>query len=67
MSIAAQLRRMRKTKNVSLQIAADAVGIAKPHLWALERGRSDNPTIKTLCGLAKYYGVTVAFLIGEKA
>lgn len=65
-TISGRLKKLRKKKGVSLQIAANDLGITKPHLWQLEIGKSDNPTLKTLLSLSKYYDITVAQLIGEK-
>lgn len=38
---------------MSLQIVANRAGITKSHLWNLEQGRSNNPTIRTVYRLAK--------------
>lgn len=45
----------REENGLSLSAAADLVGCTKSHLWDLERGRSKNPTITTLVGLAGAY------------
>jgi transcriptional regulator with XRE-family HTH domain len=43
----------RRTKlGMSLQKVAGEAGITKTHVWDIETGRSRNPTIKTLLGLA---------------
>jgi transcriptional regulator with XRE-family HTH domain len=43
----------RRTKlDMSLQKVAGVAGITKTHVWDIETGRSRNPTIKTLLGLA---------------
>ncbi len=61
------LRRLRKAKGISLRVAAEAIGVSKPHLWELEKGKTDNPTIKLLKNLARYYEVNVYELMGECA
>jgi transcriptional regulator with XRE-family HTH domain len=65
MSFGARLKSLRIGKGESLQKAADAVGISKPHLWELETGNSTNPSLELLTKLAKHYRTTVAYLIGE--
>ena len=42
----------RQALRLSLQDVADRAAISKAHLWSLEQGRSDNPSIGTVCGLA---------------
>jgi transcriptional regulator with XRE-family HTH domain len=65
MSLGARLTELRLKRNVSLQTVADAVGVSKAHIWELEKGRADNPTLSLLAGLADYFSVTVAYLVGE--
>lgn len=47
----------RKKQDLSLQEVADRAEITKSHMWELEQGRSVNPTIRTVYGLAKALGV----------
>ncbi len=42
-----------------------AVGISKAHIWELEKGRADNPSMRLVTRLAEHFGVSVAYLIGE--
>ena len=42
----------RAKRGMSLQNVAGEAGITKAHVWDIETGRSRNPTIKTLLGLA---------------
>jgi transcriptional regulator with XRE-family HTH domain len=65
MSLADRLYDLRQNAKVSLQIAADAVGVSKAHLWELEKGRTANPSFDLVRKLAAYYGVTPETLIGE--
>ncbi|HEY1980708.1 MAG TPA: helix-turn-helix transcriptional regulator [Xanthobacteraceae bacterium] len=46
----------------SLQDLAERAGITKSHLWDLEQGRSVNPTVKTIHGLAEALGHTFAYM-----
>jgi ribosome-binding protein aMBF1 (putative translation factor) len=48
----------RQRLNLSLQEVADRAGITKSHMWELEQGRSVNPTIATVNGLAKALGIS---------
>ncbi|MGN6225750.1 helix-turn-helix domain-containing protein [Pseudoxanthomonas sp.] len=64
-TFAARLKQLRMKKGESLQQAADAVGISKPHFWQLEQGEGGNPTRELLERLARHYQRTVSYLIGE--
>lgn len=62
MTLADKLRNLRSKSKESLQAVADAIGVSKAHVWELETGRSQNPSIDMLQRLAKHFGVTVAYL-----
>lgn len=64
-SLAVRLKELRVKKGMSLQDVADKVGASKAHVWDLETGRSKNPTMELVIGLAKCFGVSVADLVGE--
>jgi transcriptional regulator with XRE-family HTH domain len=61
----ARLTELRLAKGVSLQVVADAAGVSKAHIWWLEKGRAENPTMTLLKALADFYGVSVSYLVGE--
>ncbi len=66
MSVLGQrINRLRLEKEESLQDVADAVGVSKAHIWELEKGRTDNPSMALVTRLADHFGVTVAYLVGE--
>jgi len=65
MSFAQRLHALRIGKAMSLQQVADAVGISKAHVWNLEKGLSDNPSIELVVKLADLFRVRVADLVGE--
>jgi transcriptional regulator with XRE-family HTH domain len=65
MSFGARLHELRIRKNLSLQDVADKVGASKAHIWNLEKGTSDNPSMELLVGLATLFKVGVADLVGE--
>ena len=65
MSFAVRLHKLRITQRLSLQDVADAVGISKAHVWNLEKGLSDNPSMELVVKLAELFRVRVADLVGE--
>ncbi|HEY9276998.1 MAG TPA: helix-turn-helix transcriptional regulator [Methylotenera sp.] len=66
MSLASRLKDLRLTKGKSLQEVADAVGASKPHIWELERGTSNNPSLELVKNLANYFGVKIDYLAGDE-
>ena len=65
MSLATRVAKLRREKGQSLQEVADAVEVSKAHIWELEKGRADNPSMGLVTKLADHFGVTVAYLAGE--
>ena len=65
MSMAVRIAKLRRKRGQSLQDVADAVGVSKAHIWELEKGRADNPSMALVTRLADHFGVTVAYLVGE--
>ncbi len=65
MSLGARLTDLRLKKSESLQQVADAVGVSKAHIWELEKGRTDNPSMALVTRLADHFGVSIASLVGE--
>ena len=65
MSLATRIAKLRRQKTQSLQDVADAVGVSKPHIWEIEKGRADNPSMALVTRLADHFGVSVAHLVGE--
>lgn len=65
MSFAAKLHDLRVSRAMSLQQVADAVGISKAHVWNLEKGIADNPSMDLVVRLADLFRVRVADLVGE--
>lgn len=64
MTLAEILTKLRVSKKASLQAVADAVGVSKPHIWELEKGKTKNPSLELLKKLALYYNVTLDSLVG---
>jgi len=50
---------------MSLQDVPDAVGMSKAHVWNLEKGLSDNPSIELVTKIADLFRVRTADLVGE--
>ena len=67
MSLGARLAELRLRKGESLQTVATAIGISKTHVWQLEKGNSENPSIDLLKKLAEHYSVPVTFLADAHA
>lgn len=65
MSLAAKLKELRGKNRQSLQDVADAIGASKTHIYDLETGRSNNPSIELLTKLATHFRVSIADLVGE--
>lgn len=68
MSVGQRIADLRVQRGASLQEVADAVGVSKAHVWQLERGekgKAKNPAMGLVERLADYFGVSVAFLVGE--
>ena len=65
MSFSRRLHELRIANRLSLQDVADRVGISKAHVWNLEKGLSDNPSMELVLKLADLFRVRVAALVGE--
>lgn len=65
MSLAARLNELRVMKGKSLQEVADALSVSKTHIWELEKGRADNPSLELLTKMADYFKVPIRHLVGE--
>lgn len=50
-SLGSAIAALRYERRLSLQKLADLAGLRKAHVWELEKGRSDNPSVSTLVGL----------------
>jgi transcriptional regulator with XRE-family HTH domain len=65
MGIGARIAELRRARSESLQDVADAVGVTKTHIWELERGRTKNPSLAVIQGLANHFRVSIAWLVDE--
>src|SRR5829696_3809750 len=63
--LGARISELRLKSRQSLQDVADAVGVSKAHIWELEKGRTDNPSMALVTRLADHFGVSIRYLVGE--
>lgn len=61
--IGSRLRSYREKRGLSLGQAASVAGLSKAHIWELEIGRAENPTITTLLLLCRTYGISIHTLL----
>ena len=67
MGLGMRVAALRRNKAQSLQEVADAVEVSKAHIWELEKGRTDNPSMGLVTRLADHFGVSVTYLVDEDA
>ncbi|MDF1664746.1 MAG: helix-turn-helix transcriptional regulator [Planctomycetota bacterium] len=60
------LETLRKVKGWTIQRAADEAGISKVYYWEIEKDQKKSPSIETVIGLAKAFGVSMDELTGMK-
>ena len=63
--IGPRVRRLRKEAGETLQDVADAICSSKSQIWEIEAGGNKNPTIGTVMALARHFGTSVSYLVGE--
>lgn len=64
MSLGAKLIELRQRAGKSLQEVADILGVSKTHIWSMEKGQSENPSLELLTKLANLYKVPIDYLAG---
>jgi transcriptional regulator with XRE-family HTH domain len=63
-----RLRRLRQAKKLTMEQLAEAVGVSKSYIWALENNpeqRTQRTSATVMNSLAKALGVTLQDLLGE--
>ncbi len=65
MSLGSRMTELRLQAKQSLQDVASAVGVSKAHIWELEKGKTDNPSMGLVQRLADHFGVSVTFMVDE--
>lgn len=63
-SFGEKLRKLRQEKKLSLDEMAEATKSSKSFLWELEKG-TKNPSAEKLAELAKFFGVSLDYLMNE--
>ncbi|MGP3999422.1 helix-turn-helix domain-containing protein [Streptomyces sp. 8N706] len=54
------------TEEVARAITASGVPISGSYIWLLRKGQRDNPTLRHLEGLAKFFGVPPAYFFDDR-
>ncbi|TYS62696.1 helix-turn-helix domain-containing protein [Bacillus infantis] len=65
-NIGGNLRNIRRSRGLSLDMAAEATGVSKAMLGQIERGES-NPTVTTLWKIASGLQISFSSLMAEKS
>jgi len=65
MSFSSKLKELRLKKGLSLQDAANLIGISKTHFWDLETGKSKNPSYDLLEKISDKFGISISSLVNE--
>ena len=65
MSLGRRINELRLKAGESLQDVATAVGVSKAHIWELEKGRTDNPSMALVTRLADHFKVSLGYLVSE--
>jgi len=65
MSLGRRINELRLKAGESLQDVATAVGVSKAHIWELEKGRTDNPSMALVTRLADHFQVSLGYLVSE--
>lgn len=65
MGLGRRITELRLKTKESLQDVATAVDVSKAHIWELEKGRANNPSMDLVIRLADHFGVSVTMLAGE--
>lgn len=59
-----RIKLLRALRRMSLEEVGLAAGLTKSHVWELEQGRSRNPTVNAVWGLARALSVSPAAILG---
>ena len=63
-ALGAKIKLLRALRRMSLEEVGKAAGLTKSHVWELEQGRSRNPTVNAVWGLARALSVSPAAILG---
>ncbi|MER5808241.1 helix-turn-helix domain-containing protein [Streptomyces sp. NPDC002033] len=53
-------------EDVARAITAEGIPISGSYIWLLRKGQRDNPTLRHLEGLAKFFGVPAAYFFDDE-
>lgn len=59
-----RIKALRIARDMTLQDVAEAAGLTKSHIWEIEQGRSVNPTVNAVWGIARALSVSPGELLG---
>lgn len=65
MSFARELTILRAKHKISLQKLADSIDVSKTHIWQLEKGVTQAPSLELVKKLADFFNVSIQSLVGE--
>ncbi|MGA4837854.1 XRE family transcriptional regulator [Streptomyces sp. G45] len=54
------------SEEVARAITADGIPISGSYIWLLRRGQRDNPTLRHLEGMARFFGVPPAYFFDDE-
>jgi transcriptional regulator with XRE-family HTH domain len=63
-ALGSKIKLLRALRRMSLDEVGQAAGLTKSHVWELEQGRSRNPTVNAVWGLARALSVSPAAILG---
>jgi len=65
MSFATELTLLRAKHKISLQKLAEAIQVSKTHIWQLEKGVTEAPSLEIVKKIADFFNVSIQSLVGE--
>lgn len=65
MAFARELTMLRAKHKISLQKLADEIEVSKTHIWQLEKGVTEAPSLEIVKKIADFFNVTIQSLVGE--
>ena len=65
--LAARITTLRSALGESVTVFAKRAGLARSHMYKLEAGDSESPSLNTLDTLAREFGLTIDQLVGRKS
>src|SRR5262245_18437514 len=63
--VARRLRRLRRERGMTIDVASEAAGV-EPMTWYRLENRKANPTLAVLASLAAVFGLSVSTFLGDE-